>query len=283
MARPLSWVPAVESAGLDEPLSVAIEFAREGCGFENLDVALERVRAAVRADQDRVAMVVESKARVADLRRQIADRGLMNDPDIRAIVEGTTATNWNKRLGMLRDKLVAKILRAEAEHAHHGAEVLDGVSIYEKLPEASMEEWRAKNPGKRADGLTERNDGLYVQRGEIDSMVIERQTIGKAKVVAREEIKTGAHDTNARARAQLDVQTDLLRDGASGKRAIRLEVGSRDITGEIDLESDAAATKSTRGPAGKGFDKSLGVSASDLEAMCKDMLANGVAAGRGAP
>lgn len=76
----------------------------------------------------------------------------------------------------------------------------DGVAIYEKLPEASMEKWRARNPGKRTDGLTERNDGLYMQRGEIDSMLIERQTSGKAKVVAREEIKTGIQDTNARAR-----------------------------------------------------------------------------------
>lgn len=113
-------------------------------------------------------------------------------------------------------------------------------------------------------------------------MVIEHQTSGKAKVVAREEIKTGAHDTNARARAQLDAQTSLLRDGASGKKAIRLEVGDRDITGEIDLGSDDAAIKSTRGPAGKGFDKSLGVSANDLEGMCKELLANGVTTGKGA-
>jgi hypothetical protein len=249
----------------------------------DLDVALERVRAAVRSDQDRAATAVQSKERVAHLRRQVADRGLMNDPDIRAIVEGTTADNWNERLGMLRDKLIAKLLRAEAEQAHHGAEVLDGVRIYEKLPEASMEEWRARNPDKRADGLTERNDGLYMQRGEIDSMVIERQTSGKAKVVAREEIKTGVQDTNARARAQLDAQTGLLRDGASGKKAIRLEVGDHDIAGELDLGSDAAAVKSTRGPAGKGFDKSLGVSSNDLEGMCKELLAKGVAAGEGAP
>jgi hypothetical protein len=249
----------------------------------DLDVARERVRAAVRADQDRAAVAAQSKERVAELRRQIEDRGLMNDPDIRAIVEGTTAENWNERLGMLRDKLVAKLLRAEAEHTHPGAEVLDGVKIYEKLPEVNRDEWHAKNPGKKGDGLTDRDDGLYVQRGEIDIMVIERQTSGKAKVVAREEIKTGVHDTNARARGQLDVQTGLLRDGASGKKSIRIEVGGRDITGAIDLGSDAAATNFTRGPAGKGFDKSLGISATDLEGLCKGLLAQGVAAGEGAP
>ena len=52
---------------------------------------------------------------------------------------------------------------------------------------------------------------------------------------------------------------------------------------QIDLASDATASKSTRGPAGKGFDKSLGVSASDLEALCKELLDQELAAGKGAP
>jgi len=249
----------------------------------DLDAARKRVRTELRVDHDRAVVAAHSKERVADLRQEIADRGLMNDPDIREIVAGSTATNRNERVPMLRDKLIAKILRAEAEHAHPGAHVIDGVKIYEKLPETNVDEWQAKNPGKKRDGLTDRADGLYLQRGEIDVMMVVRQPSGKAKVIAREEVKTGGRDTNADARGQLDAQTSLLRDAAAGKKAIRLEVGGRDITGEIDLESDAAANKSTRGPAGKGFDTSLGVSASDLEAMCKDLLAKEVAAGKGSP
>lgn len=114
-------------------------------------------------------------------------------------------------------------------------------------------------------------------------MVVERHASGKAKVVAREEVKTGGRDTNADARGQLDDQTSLLRDAAASKKTIRLEVGDRDITAEIDLASDAAASKSTRGPAGKGFDKSLGVTASDLEALCKDLLDKSIATGRETP
>jgi hypothetical protein len=249
----------------------------------DLDAALDRVRAAVRGDQDRAVAATQSKERIADLRRQIADRGWMKDPDIRAIVEGTTADTWNERFGMLRDRLVAKLLRVEAEHAHPGAEVLDGVKIYKKLPETSLDEWKANNSGKPTSGLTRREGDLYMQRGEIDVMIVERQPSGKAKVIAREEVRTGVHDTNARARAQLDDQTSLLRDGASGKRPIRLEAGDRNITGEIDLGSDAAASKSTRGPTGKGFDKSLGISAGDLEAMCKDLLAKEAAVEEGTP
>jgi hypothetical protein len=95
--------------------------------------------------------------------------------------------------------------------------VIDGIKIYEKLPETTMDEWIAKNPGKKRDGLTRREGMLYMQRGEIDMMVIERQPSGKAKVIAREEVKTGAHDTNADARGQLDDHTGLLRDATAGK------------------------------------------------------------------
>ena len=248
----------------------------------DLDAARERVRAAVGADQERAATAVQSKERVADLRKQIADRALMNDPEVRAIVERPTKSP-NERLPKLRDKLIAKVLRAEAEHAHPGAEVLDGVKIYEKLPEADLAEWRNNNPRKRADGLIERDDGLFAQRGEIDMMVIERQPSGKAKVIAREEIKTGMLDSNADARGQLNDQSTLFRDGAAGKKSIRLEVGERDITAQIDLGSDSPINTTTRGPAGKGFDQSLGVSANDLEKMCKDLLAEASAAGKQSP
>ena len=289
-ADPERWLANLESSlGPEQKAKLAkmttgktAQEARDMLGGD-LDAARERVRTAVRLDQERAAVAAQSKERVADLRKQIADRGLMNDPEIRDIVAGKTAKNPNARLAMLRDKLVAKILRSEAEHAHPGTEVLDGVKVYEKLPEANLDEWGAKNPGKKRDGLTDRTDGLYMQRSEIDMMVVEQQQSGKAKVIAREEVKTGVRDTNADARAQLDDQTSLLRDAAAGKKTIRLEVGGRDITGDIDLASDAMASKSTRGPAGKGFEKSLGVSASDLEALCKDLLGKPATTGEGAP
>jgi len=239
----------------------------------DLDAAHERVRAEVRLEQERATVAAQSEKRVAELRKQITERGLMDDPEIRPIVEDTTERGASNRLSKLRDKLVAKLLRTEAEKAHPQARVFDSIKIYEKLPEANVKEWRAKNPGKPTDGFTHRPDGLYVQRGEIDMMVVEPQPTGKAKVIVREEIKTGSRDTNSDAQAQLSDQTTLLSDGAAGKKAVRLEAGGRDITDMIDLGSDVSARRSTRGPAGKGFDETLGVSATDLEKMCKQLLA----------
>lgn len=247
----------------------------------DLAAAHERVRAGVRQDHERAAAAAGSKARIAELRKMIEERSLMNDPEIRAVVDDATKRATREHIAKLRDRLVAKLLRSELETAHPGTEVLDGVRIYEKLPKVDRNEWNANNSGKDPSGLTERPDGLYMQRGEIDMMVIERQSTGKAKVVAREEIKTGSRDTNADARGQLDVQTSLLSEGAAGQKTIRLEIQGRDITGKIDLKSDAAASKSTRGPAGKGFDETLGASAADLERMCKELLVE--AAEKGSP
>ncbi|MEO7730194.1 MAG: hypothetical protein ABIY55_04420, partial [Kofleriaceae bacterium] len=245
----------------------------------DLEASREKVRAQLRNEQEATATKADSKVRVEQLKQEIADKGLMNDPEIRAIVDDASQKPKDK-LPKLRDKLMAKILKSEAQAAHPNAEVIDGVKVYEKLPEATIEDWKTNHPGQKTDGLTRRDDGLYLQRGELDVMVVERDPAGgKGKIVAREEIKTGVGDTHADASGQLAEQNALFKDGASGAKQLRLEVGGHDIAGSLDLASDASATKTTRGPAGKGFEKSLGVTAGDLEAMCKDLLKSSSAPG----
>jgi hypothetical protein len=252
----------------------------------DLNTARERVRAGALDQEKRAATAAQSKERVEDLRQQIMNRGLMRDQDVRSIINGTTSLNRSERVSMLRDKFVAKILRGEAERVHPGAEVFDGVKIYERVSPVAGAESHIEDPGPDSAGLTIRDGKPYMQRGEIDMMIVERQPSGRAKIVSREEIKTGARDTNADARRQLNEQTKLFRDAASGgtgQRAILLEFNGKDITDDIDMVSDALATKTTRGPAGKAFDNSLGVSASDLEALCKELLFEGLGTGKGIP
>jgi hypothetical protein len=249
----------------------------------DLEASREKVRAQLRVEQEVAATKAQSKVRIDELKEVIASKGLMRDPEIRAIVDDVSKKPKDK-LPTLRDKLVAKILKIEAQTANPKAEVIDGVKVYEKLPEATIAEWKANHPGQKIDGLTRRDDGLYMQRGELDMMLVERDPAGgKAKIISREEIKTGGLDTSAGAKSQLDAQNTLFRDGASGAKKIRLEVGGRDIAGELDLATDAGATKTTRGPAGKGFDKSLGVTAGDLENLCKDLLMSSSAQGGSSP
>jgi hypothetical protein len=153
--------------------------------------------------------------------------------------------------------------------------VLTGIKVYEKQAENSIAEWEGNNPDKTGNGLTMRGRDLYMQRGEIDIMVVVREPSGKARVTHREEIKTGTTDTHAGAKEQLDSIGDYLAQGSSGK--IRLELNGRDITTEIDMSTDAAATKATRGPADKKFDESLGVTAGDLERLIKSLLTEATA------
>ena len=54
-----------------------------------------------------------------------------------------------------------------------------------------------------------------------------------------------------------------------------LITGGKDITGEFDLGSIKDSTSATRGPEGKGFDESLGVSAKDLDRLANELLAHG--------
>jgi hypothetical protein len=84
-------------------------------------------------------------------------------------------------------------------------------------------------------------------------MVVERQASGKAKVIAREEVKTGGRDTNADARGQLDDQTGILRDAAAGKKTIRLEVGDRDII-SVALAGGSGEIRPTRSSSEPGLD-----------------------------
>jgi len=278
MTKLAEGLSADENAKLDKMKHGKTPTEQRAMFDGDLDVSRKKVRDTLHAEQEATATKAQSKVRVQELKREITDKGLMNDPEIRALVDDASKKPKDK-LSTLRDKLMAKILKVEAQAARPKAEVIDGVKIYEKLPEATIAEWKTNHPEQKADGLTRRDDGLYVQRGELDMMMVERVPGAKGKIVAREEIKTGVGDTDADAKSQLKDQSDLFKDGASGTRKLRLEVGGRDIAGDIDLASDAGATKSTRGPAGKGFDNSLGVTASDLESLCKDLLKSSPAPG----
>lgn len=243
----------------------------------SVSTAKDRVRAEVEEGASRAARSAQSKVRVDELRQKIADDGLMETPAVQDIVDATTPTNLSSQVPRLRDAIMADILRAETQAANPGREVLVNVKIFEKQPEATLADWRAKNPGKAADGYTQRDDGLYKQVGELDQLVIERQPAGAAKVIAREEIKTGVRDTPGDANQQLADQARLLAEGAQSPGKIRLEQGGVDITQQIDLASDATSTKSSRGPSDKNFTLSLGVTSGDLEALCKEILREAVA------
>ncbi|MBK9034963.1 MAG: hypothetical protein IPL61_27485 [Myxococcales bacterium] len=282
---PEAWMARVEE-GLTPEEKVKLtkmtkgktpEEQRAMLGGKDVETAREKIRKAVGEEREAVALRTRSQARTAELKQKIAELDLMNDPEVRAILR--SAKPSRVKLVDLRDKVMARVLKAEAEAAHPNAEVLDGVKIYEKQAEATIEEWRAnhRNPDGSLPsnpGLRKFGDGLYLERGEMDLVILERPATGaKAKILKREEVKTGTGDTHAKADAQLKAQSELLGVGARGQTKVRLVRGSNDgLADEIDLASDAGAIKATRGPANRVFNESLGITASDLEQLVEELL-----------
>lgn len=278
-ADPKAWMTKLrellspeEQAKLSKMVKGKADAEQRAMFSGNLVSSRERVRDALRMERRAAAAQAQSKSRAAQLRQTITSQVIPNDPDIAAIISDASQ-DLKDKLPILRDKLVARMVKDEMLARHPHNTVLDGVKIYEKLPETTVSEWLSKNPGKSRDGLTMRSGELYMQRGEIDIMVIQPDSGGgKAKILLREEIKTGALDTHAKANSQLKSQGKLIEEAAAGTKKIRLEVGGRDIVDEVDLTSDRPEFAKTRGPAGKNFDESLGLTASDLEGLCKDLL-----------
>jgi hypothetical protein len=263
----------------------------------NFETALQQTRSALGAKAGKAAFAAASQRRAAELRAAAARHGLMKDPEVAKILDGLGPTPTDAQLVVaierIRTRLVGDVVAEELGAAYPGKEVLRDVVVMEQTPAISRDDYMANYAA--ADGKTS-PDGLFVHdtadgprvfltRTDIDMLVIERVPGGKAKVVHREEVKTGKYDRakgNTResgAEDQLRAGRNLLSDAAKGTKRLRLELDGKDITDQIDLTSVDASTEATRGPAGKqGYNESLGVTADDLAGMIEDLILHELAA-----
>ena len=240
--------------------------------------------------QSRINIGRDSALRAQELELLVNDAKLLKDPAIRTLIEGMTKGNRAETLNRIRDKIMARVLADEVleqvRQTEPDAEVLSGVKILERQNESTIQDWKRNHPDDTGDGLTFRPDPsggpdqLYWDHGEIDLMAIVRTPGGKARIVHREEVKTGTLDKPSRAQQQLGDVSAIL---ASGSGRARLELPDKtDITPDIDLSSDATANKVTRGPSDKkiktspadtdAFDESLGIRSGDLAGLVKKLV-----------
>jgi hypothetical protein len=264
----------------------------------DFDAARQQTRNAIAAKQGKVAFQEASQARAAELRATIAKRGLMDDPEIAKALDRLGANPTDEQIAQaiepIRNRLVSEIVGEEVAATYPGKEVLREVQVSEQTPATSIEDYMtnyARAEGKTSShGLRELEtpDGIRVliKRGDIDLLVLERPPDGgKLRIVHREELKSGRHDQakgnpkKPGALDQLRLIKDLVSKAGSGAKKIRLEVGDRNITNEIDLASVDASPEVARGPAGKeGFKQSLGITADDLKALVEDLTRQAIAA-----
>ncbi|MEO8841912.1 MAG: hypothetical protein ABI704_10105 [Kofleriaceae bacterium] len=126
---------------------------------------------------------------------------------------------------------------------------------------------------KQGMTLRERDGAMrvYLDKTDVDLMVVEPGPAGK-RIRRLAQEKAGAKDTPAAAKSQNEQALHAIEGARSGGKHVRLEAGGVDITKTLDLSTAATADKVSVGPAGKGFDESLEVTASDLERLMKDLV-----------
>jgi hypothetical protein len=258
----------------------------------DFDAAHQHVKNALTAKQGKAVFEQASRSRAAELRAKAEARGLLKDPEVAKIFdklgEHPSAKAMDTAIEKLRSQLISAVVGDEIALQYPGKEVLRDVKISEQRPGNSKEDYMRNHA--KADGMTRANglrelpgaDGkqhVYLDRTDIDVMVVERGPDGKLRIVHREEVKAGRNDQatgsakQPGAKEQLSAGKQLLSEAAHGKTTIRMEVGGVDITDQLDLTSVDSSTGATRGPAGKtGFDQSLGATADDLKAMIEELI-----------
>jgi hypothetical protein len=311
-ARTLAETPVVDGSKLDPPEWVArlksmmkpeevaqLEAMRLGSDAEvqarykgDFDAAHQHAKNALAAKHGKAAFEQKSKSRAAELRAKAEARGLLKDPKVAEIFtqlgEHPSVKAMDTAIEWLRNRLISDVVGDEIALQYPGKEVLREVKISEQRPGNSKEDYmenHATADGKAsAKGLRELNgaDGkkhVYLDRTDIDVMVVERGPDGRLRIVHREEVKSGRGDqatgsaNKPGAKEQLAAGKQLLSDAARGKTTVRIEVGGVDITDQFDLSSVDSSTGATRGTAGKaGFEQSLGVTAGDLKAMIQELI-----------
>ncbi|MCG8422160.1 MAG: hypothetical protein MJE77_29915 [Proteobacteria bacterium] len=245
----------------------------------DFDIALSRVKATTAKSRNSIDRAEASKRRATELRAIIEARGLMRDPQIKEIISKLERNLTNKQLKTtvekVRSKLITEVTAAEAQSRYPGSRVHKDVEIWVEQLARTNAEFKLNHPnyvGGYKELPTSNGTRVHVLSTDIDILVVRPQPAGKARIVHREEIKSGAKEKPAKARRQLDKGLERLTEAASGEENIRLIEDGVDITDTIDLSTAPSSSGVARGPAGKRFEESLGISARDLEVLVKQLL-----------
>lgn len=261
------WVDELRSQLSPEELATFDKMARRMTPAKikrqfggDLDVALRSVKNATSKSHASSDLGRASQARGADLRGAIERHGLMKRPGVVAVLDdlGPNPLPADVEAAVLdiRSRLMGEIVETETAAAYPDAEVLRDVQVWVEQDMAVEGARLMDTPNGRRPHLT---------ATDIDVLVVQRPAAGgKARIVHREEIKTGRKDQPIKAKKQLETGANALAGAARGERGVRLVLNDVDITDTIDLSTVAESTAATRGPAGKGFDRSLGITADDL-------------------
>ena len=220
-----------------------------------------------------------SAARAAEIKQFTEDKGLMKDPRVKKILDALGDSKDPKKIATaakdLRSLIITEILGSEIQAENKGAKVMSEVHVWIEQDEATIADYKAAHADefkKSSPGLKEIDGKIYREMTDMDLVVASPGPDGgPATVLRREEIKTGG-ETADKAKTQLTDLTRDVREALASDKQVKLFKDGAEITPQIDVASIPGATAETRGPEGRGFDRSLGITLDDLNKLITDLL-----------
>jgi trimeric autotransporter adhesin len=245
---------------------------RRSCN-DNLEYARELIARALQEKVDAQAVRTASGQAATRIRELIVSDRLLESP------EALTALRQPVAIAVEQLRAIVVSAMSEAQNATRfpGSRILRDVKVWEQQTDMTPEQYKT-SPAEAKQGLTVRTgpDGIqlvYRLLTDIDMLVLDDSGGAKARIRRMEQQKSGARDRPSDAKSQNDTALDALASASREEKSIRMETREKvDITDQIDLTSATADVARTIGPAGKGFNESLGITAADLARIIKEIV-----------
>lgn len=243
----------------------------------------EEVKARASKKRAEKAVTAQSSASIEALEARLRESGFLRRQEVVRILtgKGSVADKVSGLRGIIAEELAFE--QVQAMYADHpDAVIYRSVRVVRERPgfrtvAEFMADFEAKNHGEGYEGVAFAESGkVYTVSTDIDLLVVETQPGGEtARVLYRQEVKSGSADTPNRAQSQLDKAGKMFEQAAAGDHTIRFwRSDNTDITNLLDLASDANAKTEHCGPADsqKKFNKSLGVTSKDLDRLATKLV-----------
>ena len=217
------------------------------------------------------------------LKARLVELGIFDDPKVKQAAAGGDLTNI---VSVLAEAIQRTVLAAENAGLPKGR-ILSNLAVARRVAGfKTIAEWKAAEIAAGREGRTakliEYQGEIFELLGEADAVVMQETTPGQFKPVAIEEVKAGSADQPTKAMAQVTKIIAALSEMAGGTTELRAfeitkqQAVANDWTYKLDLSAVESIAKSTRGPAGKGFTKSLPYDSEVLLEVAKSIVKNGL-------
>lgn len=198
------------------------------------------------------------------------DTAFLNRPAVQAAIRSGDVIK-------LRSEISVELTRRELARIYpeeKGYSIQSEVQVYQDTGSRTLADWRRTHPNQHAQGLEEKDGRVWRKVTDFDFVVVRNSGGGRNRIVHLEQVKSGQTDAASDAAKQMRVGISAVRTSQEGGPAVRLTVNNFDVTATYDLSSVVIARAVNRGPVGKrGFDESVGLSASQMQRIASQLIA----------